>query len=36
MHNVVKKATGITPKTKFLIDLIVTTKPELVRKTGNL
>ena len=36
MHNFVKKATRITPKTKFLIDLIVTTKPELVRKTGVL
>ena len=36
MHNVVKKATRITPKTKFLIDLIVTRKPELVRKTGVL
>ena len=34
MQNVVKEATRITPKTQSPIDLIVTTKPELVRMTG--
>ena len=34
MQNVVKEATRVTPKTQSLIDLIVTTKPELVRMTG--
>ena len=36
MQNVVKEATRVTPTTQSLIDLIVTTKTELVRKTGVL
>ena len=36
MQNVIKEATRITPNTESLIDLIVTTKPELTKTTGVL
>ena len=32
-QNVIKEATGITPSTETLIDVIATNKPELVRRT---
>ena len=36
MQNVIKEATRITANTESLIDLIVTTKPELTKTTGVL
>ena len=34
MHNIIDEPTRETPKTKTLIDLIVTTKPELINIKG--
>ena len=36
MHNVIKEVTRITPTTESLIDLIATSKPDVVGRTGVL